>query len=159
MHKAFASLAAGAALLAAPAAFAQIGADGVAEVNLVGQVGAKPGDAVGKLTEPVTDQVGKTVESADTTVNDAADATKLTIATREQVRAGAQISDASGNSVGTVQSVDSDNAVVVDGGKLYNVPLSSLYTHAGNAAHRLITKLPRAEIKARVQGGAAVDSR
>ena len=124
-------------------------------VNLVGQVGVRPADTIGKLTQPV----GKTVDRVDTTVNSTVDATKLTIATREQVRAGAQINDGAGYSVGTVQSIDGDNAIVVDGGKLYNIPLSSLYTHAGNAAHGLITKLPRTEIKARVQGGAAADVR
>lgn len=154
MPKALASLAAGAALIAVPA-LAQIGPDGVAQVNLVGQVAAKPADPVGSLTQPVE----KAVESVDTTVNHGVDATKLTLATREQVRAGAQVSDGKGSSFGTVQSVDGDNAVIVDGGKLYNIPLSSLYTHAGNAAHGLITTLPRADIKARVQGEASVDTR
>lgn len=81
-------------------------------------------------------------------------AAELKPAAREDVRAGAQISDSEGNSVGTVQSIDGDNAVVVDSGKLYNVPLSSLYSHAEGAAQGLVTKLPRAELKPRAPGGA-----
>ncbi|WP_411340555.1 hypothetical protein V6U71_00875 [Sphingopyxis sp. J-6] len=152
MRKTLSLLAAGAALIAAPA-FAQVG--GVADVNAGAQVGVNPAGTVAT----VTDRVGQTVDRVDDSVNHAVDATKLKLAAREDVRAGAQVSDSSGNSVGTVQSIDGDQAIVVDGGKLYNVPLSSLYSHAEGAAHGLVTKLPKADLKARAEAGAAAETR
>ncbi|MBD3734635.1 MAG: hypothetical protein IE934_18225 [Sphingopyxis sp.] len=102
----------------------------------------------------VTGQLGNSVDRADGAVNGAIDSAKLTAATREQVRAGAQITDAKGNSIGTVQSLDGDNAVVVDGGKLYNIPLSALYSKANSVTGPLVTKLSRAEIAAHAHGSA-----
>ena len=88
-----------------------------------------------------------------------ADAGKLTPATREQVRAGAEIRDSSGNRVGTVQSVEGDVAVVVKGGKLYNIPVGSIFHSATDAPGALVTELSQAEITARdaaaVEGGAS----
>lgn len=147
-------LAAGTALIAAPA-LAQLGADGVANVNLVGQVRANPADTVSGLTEPV----GDTVERVDRTATKALDPATLTLATREQVRAGAEIHDSGGNSVGTVQSVDGGTAIVVRDGTLYDVPLSEIYHNAADPAHALVTRLPGASIKARASAGAAMDSR
>ena len=72
-------------------------------------------------------------------------------------RAGAEIADSSGNSVGTVQSVEGDTAVVIKGGKLYTIPLSSIYHDAAGKTHTLVTKLSQAEIKART--AAAAESR
>lgn len=138
-------------LMAAPALFiatpasSQPAPDGGANVNLVGQVGIGTGAAVGNLTDPV----GSTAGRIDSTVNGAVDTTSLILATREQVRAGAELYDTSGNSVGTVQSVEGDTAVVIRGGKLYNVPVSAIYHGAVGASHGLVTKLSRAEITAR----------
>lgn len=128
------------ALLAGPA-LAQLAPDGVANVNLVGQVGLG-GNAA---TSPVAGTVGQVGD----TVGKAVDAANLTLATREQVRAGAELYDTSGNSVGTVQSVEGDTAVVIRGGKLYNVPLAEIYHGLVGATHGLVTKLSRAEIQAR----------
>lgn len=152
MRKTLSLLATGAALIAVPA-LAQVG--GVADVNAGAQVGVNPAGTVGA----VTDRLGQTVDRVDEGVNHTVDATKLKLAAREDVRAGAQVSDSEGNSVGTVQSIDGDQAIVVDGGKLYNVPLSSLYSHAEGAAHGLVTKLPKADIKARAEAGAAAETR
>lgn len=77
------------------------------------------------------------------------DAASLTPATREQVRAGAEVFDTGGNSVGTVQGIDGDIAVVVRDGKLYDIPLSSLHHGAANGTDRLVTTLAPDEIKAR----------
>lgn len=153
MRKTFAIMAAGAAILATPA-LAQLG--GVADVNVGGQVGVDPGNSVGNTLGTVTDRVGDTVEKVDGTVNHAADHSNLTLATREQVRAGAEVRDSSGTSVGTVQSVEGNTAVVVRGGKLYNIPLASLYNSASGKAKGLVTKLPHAEITARANAGADV---
>jgi len=152
MRTTFALLMVGTTLLAAPAS-AQVGPDGVANVNLVGQVGVNPGNSAGNLADPV----GGTVDRVDGTVNNAVDATKLTLATREQVRAGAEIYDTSGNSVGTVQSIEGDTAVVIRGGKLYNVPIAEIYHGAVGKTHGLVTKLSKAEIQARTT--AAVEAR
>ena len=159
MRKSLTLLAAGAALLGAPA-IAQVGGVVGGTVDTTAQVGS---GAVGNTAGNVTGQVGDTVDRADSVVNGTIDSTKLTAATREQVRAGAQITDVKGNSIGTVQSVDGDNAVVVDGGKLYNIPLSALYSKANSVTGPLVTKLSRAEIAAHVhgstQGSAEVKSR
>lgn len=159
-------LAAAPALLAATPALAQaisapapaapapsMGSDGVANVNLVGQVGLDGNAAVQDAPDPV----GATVDQADAAVQKSVDAANLTLATREQVRAGAELYGTDGQSVGTVQSVEGDTAVVVRGGKLYNVPLAEIYHGAVGATHGLVTKLSSAEIQARTT--AEVESR
>lgn len=140
MRKPLALLTLAPALLAG-AALAQPAPDGGANINLVGQVGLGGSAA----TEPVAGTVGQVSDG----VGKAVDAANLTLATREQVRAGAEIYDTSGNSVGTVQSVEGDVAVVIRGGKLYNVPLAEIHHGAVGATHGLITRLSRAEIQAR----------
>jgi hypothetical protein len=153
MRKAFALLTVAPALLAFPAfaqtAPAQLAPDGSANVNLVGKVGLNGGavqDTVDGVISPVGGTVGKAVDAAN-----------LTLATREQVRAGAELYDSSGNSVGTVQSVEGDTAVVVRDGKLYNVPVAQIYHGAVGATHGLVTNLSSAEIQARTT--AAIESR
>lgn len=147
MRNAPATLAA--ALLAATPALAQPAPDGGANVNLVGQVGGQAGIGTGAAVGNLTDPVGSTVGRIDSAVKGAVDTANLTLATREQVRAGAELYDTSGNSVGTVQSVEGDTAVVIRGGKLYNVPVAEIYHGAIGAGHGLVTKLSRAEITAR----------
>ncbi|KTD99398.1 hypothetical protein ATE68_23440 [Sphingopyxis sp. H038] len=164
MRKAFALLTVAPALLAFPAlaqtasapAPAQLAPDGSANINLVGKVGLK-GGAVDAAADGVTNPVGDTVDRVDSTVGKSVDAANLTLATREQVRAGAELYDTGGNSVGTVQSVEGDTAVVIRGGKLYNVPIAQIYHGAVGATHGLVTKLSSAEIQARTT--AAIESR
>ena len=105
----------------------------------------------------LTDPVGATVGHIDAAAGQAVDTANLTLATREQVRAGAEIYDSSGNSIGTVQSVEADTAVVVREGMLYQVPVADIYHGAVGAAPGLVTKLSRAEIQARTT--AAIESR
>ena len=156
---ALALLATAPALLAATPALAQlssapaVGSDGVANVNLVGKVGLNGSAAVQDAASPV----GETVDQVDGAVQKSVDAANLTLATREQVRAGAELYGTDGSSVGTVQSVEGDVAVVVRGGKLYNVPLAEIYHGAVGATHGLVTKLSSAEIQARTT--AEVESR
>ncbi len=160
MRKAFALLTVAPALLAFPAlaqtALAQLAPDGGATVNLVGKVGLN-GGALQDSVDGVTNPVGGTVDQADGTVGKAVDAANLTLATREQVRAGAELYNVGGDSVGTVQSVEGDTAVVIRGGKLYNVPVADIYHGAVGATHGLVTKLSAAEIQARTT--AAIESR
>lgn len=140
MHKAL-TLITVSVILSTPA-FAQVG----------GVVGGSVDATVG------TGPVAGTVDRADGVVNGTIDSTKLVAATREQVRAGAQITDTQGNSVGTVQSIDGANVVIVDGGKLYNIPLAQIYSKADSVTGPLVTKMARAEIRANVHGGAAVET-
>ena len=151
MRKAFALLTVAPALIAFPA-FAQLAPAGSANVTLVGKVGLKGG----AVQDPV-DGVTNTVGQVDGAVGKAVDAANLTLATREQVRAGAELYDTGGNSLGTVQSVEGDTAVVVRAGKLYNVPIAQIYHGAVGATHGLVTKLSTAEIQARTT--AAIESR
>ncbi|WP_428679415.1 hypothetical protein [Sphingopyxis sp.] len=58
-----------------------------------------------------------------------------------------------------VGGVVGGTAVIVDGGKLYNVPLAEIYSKADSVTGPLVTKLAKAEIRARVQGGAEATSR
>lgn len=143
MRKALAILAAGAAF----AATATVPALAQAGVDVGGQAGVDidPGNSVGS----VTDRLAGTVDQIDATANQAIDPANLALAAREDVRAGAEIRYSDGTGVGTVQSVEGDVAVVVRGGKLYNVPLSEIYRDASGKAKGLVTKLSRAEIRAR----------
>lgn len=142
-------LVAGTAALSAAPVLAQVGG------SVDTTVGAGP---VTGAVKDVTGQLDSTVGRLDGAVNGTIDSTKLVIATREQVRAGAQVTDTHGNSVGTVQSLDGENVVIVDGGKLYNIPLAELYSRADSVTGPLVTKLPRSAIRARVQGGVAAQS-
>jgi hypothetical protein len=154
MRPALVLLAAGTAFLAAPA-LAQLGAG---DVGVGTQVGVGTGNVGGTLGN-VSDRLGNTVDRMDGAIDQSVDAANLKIAAREDVRAGAEIRDAGGTNIGTVQSVEGDVAVVIKGGKLYNVPLSEIYRDASGKTRGLVTKLSRAEIKARGDVGASVESR
>src|SRR3546814_13488281 len=121
--------------------------------DVTGQVnpGEVASDTAGRVTQPVGDVVGQT----DDMVNDTADSANLKLATQDQVRAGANVTDMNGNSIGTVQSVDGDNAVVVSGGKLSNIPLSELYSKADGAAGSLGSKLPKDSLTLHARARAA----
>lgn len=149
MRKTLILLAASTAALAAPA-LAQV------DTGVTGQVGGTvdAGRMAGDVVQDATQPVGDAVDQVDQTAKDATDTANLKLATREEVRAGANVTDSKGNSIGTVQSIDGDNAVVVSDGKLYNIPLSALYSHAEGAAHGLVTKLPKSEFEARGAAGA-----
>lgn len=150
MRKVLIILSAGTALFAAPVLAQVAGVGG--QVGLGGQVGVDTGATLGT----VSDRLSGTVDRVDGTVNRTVDSTNLRVATREQVRAGADIRDGRGNSIGTVQSVEGDTAVVVRGGKLYNIPLSDIYHDASGTANGLVTRLSSGEIKARAVAGAEV---
>lgn len=154
MRKALAILAAGTAVLAAPA-LAQLGAG---DTRVGTQIGVGTGNSAGTLGN-VSDRLGNGIDRMDNIANQAIDPANLTIAAREDVRPGAEIRYSDGSSVGTVQSVEGDIAVVIKGGKLYNVPLSEIYRDASGKTRGLVTKLSRAEIKARGDIGASADSR
>ncbi|KTE24650.1 MULTISPECIES: hypothetical protein [unclassified Sphingopyxis] len=150
MRHALAILAAGTALLATPA-FAQLGAG---DTRVGNQVGVGTGNVGGTLGN-VSDRLGNTVDRMDGAIDRTVDPADLKLAAREDVRAGAEIRDAGGTNIGTVQSVEGDVVVVIKGGKLYNVPLSEIYRDASGKTRGLVTRLSRAEIKARGNVGAS----
>src|SRR3546814_684167 len=103
MRKTFILLAAGTAAIATPA-FAQLaGTAGQVTGHVTGDVAGQvdPAGTVGNVIDQVTQPVGEVVDQVDQTANDAVDATDLTLATQEQVRAGANVTDMDGNSIGT----------------------------------------------------------
>src|SRR3546814_1464070 len=75
-----------------------VGSDGVANVNLVGKVGLDGKSAVQDAPDPV----GDTIDQVDGAVQNSVDAANLTLATREQVRAGAELYGTDGQSVGKI---------------------------------------------------------
>ncbi|WP_152998600.1 hypothetical protein [Sphingopyxis sp. H115] len=105
------------------------------------------------LAQPAPDPAAGPAQRTDA-AGQAADAANLTLATREQVRPGAQIHSTDGQSVGTVQSIDGDTAIVVRDGALYNIPLAAIYHGAVGSSHGLVTKLSSAEIEARTAAAA-----
>lgn len=158
MRKIHTLAAAGAAILAATGgpilatpAIAQLGVDVGAQAGA--RVGVDPAGTVGG----VTNHLGGTIDRLDGAAGQTIAAADLSPASRDHVRAGVELRDAGGSPVGTVQSLDGDVAIVVRGGKLYNVPLSEIYHDASGKVKGLVTKLPRADFKARVAGGAAID--
>lgn len=106
------------------------------------------------LAQPAPDPAAGPAQRTDTAAGKAADAANLTLATREQVRPGAQIHSTDGQSVGTVQSIDGDTAIVVRDGALYNIPLAAIYHGAVGSSLGLVTKLSSAEIEARTAAAA-----
>lgn len=155
-------LAAGTAALATPALAQLGGVAGDVTGNVTGGVTGQvnPGQMVGDTVDSATQPVGEVVNQTDDMVNGTVDAAQLRLATQEEVRAGANVTDMNGNSIGTVQSIDGSNAVVVSGGQLYNVPLSELYSKADGAASGLVSKLPKdsLQVHAGADAGASADA-
>lgn len=147
-------MAAGAAFAALPVA-AQLNVGGAVDTSVAAQPGAIVGDTVNQVTKPV----GDVVDHADHQINQTIDETRLSVAAREDVRAGAQITDMNGASLGTVQSVEGDMAVIVDGGQLYNVPLSSLYRNAANQTGALVSKVAPTAIEAEADAEVEAEAR
>jgi hypothetical protein len=133
-------LAAGAALLATPA---------LAQVDV--GAGAKVG--VGVNTGGVTGAVQGTADRAVDAVDRAADraANNLQVATRADVTAGATVSDSNGLSLGTVQSLSADTAIITSGNNRVGVPISSLY----RGAKGLVVPMTQAEFNAAIQAQAS----
>jgi len=133
-------LALGAAFAAGPAlAQVNVGVGGQADVGVNVGVGVDPAPVVDR----VTGTLDRTVDTLDRTVNRTV-AQDLRIATRADVRAGAEVRDNRGNRVGTVHSVHGDMVMVVRGNRALHVPLAALY----RGSRGLVTSLSRAEIEA-----------
>ena len=144
-----------AAALTAGSALAQVPVAG--SVGTQAEVGANANANAGGLLGGVTGALGRTVNSADSAINGTVNGLAtagLRLATRADLRAGAEVRDNRGRRIGTVAAVHGDTAMVVRGGQTVHVPLSALY-RAGNG---LVTSLSRAELNAaaaaRAQGGA-----
>ena len=152
MKKTMILLAAGAALAAAPA-MAQLG-------GLGGSVGGAVNGSVGGTLDPArtvsqtTNSVGRTVNSADSAVQDKIDQTNLQLATAEQLQSGVVVRDSDGKTIGTVQRIEGDTALVVRGNELYDVPVSELYAKANGKVKEVTARLPKASFKARTSASA-----
>lgn len=145
MRKTISCAALAAALVAMPA-MAQV------DLGVGGQAGA--GVNAGGAVDAVTAPVGGAVDSVDRTVNRAIPkglTDGLEAATSADVTSGVEVRDASGARVGTVQSLEGDTAVVVQGNRHMQVPVASLYRKGKG----LVTSLTRAELRAgaHVEGG------
>src|SRR3546814_16077717 len=114
MRKTLILLTAGTAAIATPALAQLGGVAGQVTGNVTGNVAGQvdPAGTVGTITDQVTPPVGEVVDQTDDAVSSTVDATELTLATQAQVRAGANVTDTDGNSIGTVQSIDAGNAAV-----------------------------------------------
>jgi len=145
-------IAAGAALAAAPA-MAQLG-------GLGGSVGGAVNGTVGGTLDPgstvsqTTDGVGRAVNRADSTVQDKIDHTNLQLATSEQLASGVVVRDSEGKTIGTVQRIEGDTALVVRGNEIYDVPVSQLYAKANGKVKEVMTQMPKASFKARANADA-----
>jgi hypothetical protein len=137
-------LALGAALAATPA-LAQLG------VNLGGQAGAglnvggvvNPGAAVGGVTGSLDRTVNHVDHAVDGTINGALDG-DLRVATAADLQSGAVVRDKHGHSIGVVQSVDGNAALVARNGRQVHVPLAALYRSSSG----LMTSLTKTQVNA-----------
>jgi hypothetical protein len=144
MLKSFQLVALAAAATALPA---------MAQVQTGVGVGAGARVDPGRVVDHATSTVGHTVDHADRAVNRTVDRTvnhNHRVATRADLRAGASVRDGQGRRVGTVQSVGANSAVVVQGNRRFQVPLSSLYRSSAG----LVTHLSRAQLDASASANA-----
>ncbi len=151
-------LAASAAMLAALPAAAQ----------LAGPIGGPLGTTVNAgvnttvNTAPVTDTVlntaARTVDTTQRVADQTMGTTSLVLVTRAQVRTGLVVRDARGQRIGTVSRIDGNSAVVVEGRRMYHVPLSALYRRTTGAAGNLYSSIPRAQLTAHVNAKASTNS-
>lgn len=138
----------GTALIAAPA-FAQLG--GV--VGSTANVGANVGAAVNTTVDPAstvqhtTDHVGHAVNRANNAVQRRIDHAQLRVANTTDLSTGLTVRDSENRSVGTVQKVQGDTAIVVGGSKVYNIPVSQLYAKSAGKVNQVMTAVPRSSLQ------------
>ena len=137
-------LALGAALAATPA-LAQINVGVGAQTGVGVGVGVNPGTAVGG----VTGTVDRTVGTVDRTVNRSLNS-GLRVATSADLRSGIVVRDRRGHSIGAVQSVSGNTAVVVKGGRTMHIPIAALYRGASG----IVTNLTKAQLNAMASANA-----
>lgn len=112
-------------------------------------VGAGAGVDTGGAVDSVLGTTDRVVDRADRSVNAAVQG-EHRLATRADLRTGLVVRDSRGRRVGTVQSVGAGSAVVVQGNRRYQVPLSSLY----RTGRGLVTRMSRAQLRAEAQASA-----
>lgn len=140
-----------AATAAAPAlAQVDVGLGGQANVGVGAGVDAGP--VLGDTLDTTRDTLDRTVDGVDRQANRALSSDAV-LATSADLRTGATVRDNRGRRIGTVQSVEADSALVVQGNRQLRVPLSALYRTGSG----LVTSLSRAEVRASANAGAAAD--
>lgn len=137
-----------AALAAAPT-LAQV------NVGVGGRVGAgtNAGVDTGRVVDSVRGTLDRTVDQADRTLNRAL-TRDLVVATRADVRSGVVVRDSRGRRIGTVQSVQGNTAIVVQGNRQMQVPLAALY----RSGTELVTSLSRARLRASAAANAEANA-
>lgn len=163
MRKTIALLAATATLSIAAPALAQLGGT---VGNATGSIGSTTGTAVGatagttldtgKAVDQTLDRAGTAVHQADGTVQQQVDRTAMRAVASGDLQTGLKVTDSEGKSIGTVQSVSGDTAVIADGSKVYNVPVSDLYAKGSGKVKKVSTLVPRASLD--TQAKAAADT-
>jgi hypothetical protein len=73
----------------------------------------------------------------------------VTLATKEEIKTGATVIDQKGGSVGTIESVTADGAVISTGAARVQIPLGSF----GKSAKGLVIGMTKAELEAAGKGG------
>lgn len=135
--------------LAAVAAAVPAAAQVQTGVGVGVDVGAGAGVEPGRAVDGVLGTTDRVVDSADRSVN-AAVRGEHRLATRADLRTGLVVRDGRGRRVGTVHSVGASSAVVVQGNRRYQVPLSSLY----RTGRGLVTHMSRAQLRAEARASA-----
>ena len=141
----------GAAAISTPATAQLVNVGGSGGVNV--GAGANVGTDLGRTLDTLAPTVDRTVNSVDRTANRTLQ-NDLRLATAADLQAGATVRDNRGHSVGTLQSVNGNVAVVVEGNRSLNVPLAQLY----RSGKGLVTKLTREQLSASAQAGASADA-
>jgi hypothetical protein len=114
-------------------------------------LGAEAGINVGGTVGAVTGTLDRTVAAADQQVNGAlALGSDVRLATRADLETGAVVRNKHGASIGILQAVHGDMAMVVKNGRTLHLPLSAIYSSASG----LMTTLTKAQLEAMVSAGA-----
>lgn len=145
------------AVVAASPAMAQLGlglgGQGGLGATVGGNVGA--GANVGGVVNGVTGSLDNSVNRLDRTANGALGGTAgLQAATSADLESGAVVRDKRGHSIGVLQSVQGNVAVVAKGGQMLHVPLAALYRNASG----LVTSMTKAQIAASASANASANA-
>ena len=129
---------------------ALMGIAATAAAPALAQVDAGP--VVGDTLDTTRDTLDRTVDGVDRQANRALSSDAV-LATSADLRTGATVRDNRGQRIGTVQRVEADSALVVQGNRQLRVPLSALYRTGSG----LVTSLSRAEVQASAGAGTEAD--
>lgn len=151
-------LAASAAVLAAMPAYAQLVGPISGTLGTSVKAGVNTTVDTARTTDAVLNTAARTVDTTQRVADRVIDNTDLVLVSRSQVRTGLVVRDTRGQRIGTVTAVDANSAVVVQGRRMYHVPLAALYTRTTGTAGSLYSTVPRAKLTAHVATRAQLNS-